>query len=679
MTERNYWKRMQRKRLSRRTLMSASARAGVGAAGLALVGCGDDDDDAQPAAAQAQPQQQAQSQPAQQQQAAAQQQAQQAAAQQAQTQQETAEEEAVALLPGQLTAEEEAMSLTPEEEWRLRFHWSKLQNLPGQADGPRYGGTWTLAHLPVANWNVVGPQANIMAAFAPMFYSQLVVFPMDDWANAHYYELEGDVAAGWEVPDDTTVVFTIHDGVKWQDKPPLDGRTLTAEDVKIAYDALRDGSFLAHEGEVDPVPVQASSYTAVKDIDFDNASNTVRFNLLEPAAYLLNNMMNPFHVIAAPEFITSDYTVLDDWRNTVGTGPFVLDFVEQGAEWKASKNPTYFKKDPRTGKQLPYLDALHGPDFVNQRESEWAAWESGVIDRMTIQDIADYERIMETQPDSTVQVCAPPPGWQPYLSFHNLDEAPFNDVRVRQALALGLNREEQKLGIYDGLAAAGYGQNWTFFRDDDSPWGFREWPWTPAELGEFGDFDAAKGRQLLDAAGYNEDNQLEFQATFHAVANVYLNLFELCRQQWNNNLGINVIHNQVDLETWLGRLVTRDFEDSLFTWLIGAEMDADGLAYGKLHSESPGNFYGISEPDVDQWCLDQRQELDVDKRSEILEKIRVRELENMWRIFAVNPYRIAARRGYLFNEMDTYNAWNPGWGATNTERIWENNPDFPRA
>ncbi|MYG90787.1 MAG: hypothetical protein F4188_04820, partial [Chloroflexi bacterium] len=51
--ERNYWSRMRRQRMSRRSLLRASARAGVGAAGLALVGGGDDDDAYHPAAAQA--------------------------------------------------------------------------------------------------------------------------------------------------------------------------------------------------------------------------------------------------------------------------------------------------------------------------------------------------------------------------------------------------------------------------------------------------------------------------------------------------------------------------------------------------------------------------------------------------------------------------------------------------
>ncbi|MYB22143.1 MAG: ABC transporter substrate-binding protein [Chloroflexi bacterium] len=654
MSERNYWKRMQRKRLSRRSLISASARAGVGAAGLALVGCGDDDDDQQAAA---QVQQAAQ---ADQEQVQAQQQAQQVATQQAQTQEEAMEEQAVALLPGQLTAEEEAMSLTAEQEWRLRYHWSKLQNLPGQADGPKHGGTWRLAHAAPANWNVLGPNASLMAAFAPMFYSQLVVFPMDDYANAHYYVNEGDLAAGWEVPEPTTVVFQLQDGITWQNKPPVNGRAMTAEDVKIAYDALRE------EGRV-----QASSYTAVNSIDYDNASNNVRFNLAEPAAYLLNNMMNPFHTVVAPEFV-EEPSLLDLAENTVGTGPFQLDSATTGSEWRGSKHPEYHKLDPRTGLQLPYIDNIHGLDFVGQRESEWAAWETGETDWIRLQDITEYDRAIEQHPEMVVQVTAPPPGWQPHMTFKDLTAEPFNDPRVRQALSLGMDRDEQAAGVYYGLAAGGYGQNWTFFKDESSPWGFREWPWTFEELGDFHVFNAAEGKKLLDAAGYNEDNPLSFQAAFHTVPGFYLDHFLLVVDQWNRNLGANVTHEQIEWESWLALLFTKEYSGTLFTWLVGSEMDADGLAYGRMHSESPGNIYGINDPDVDQWAVEQRQELDVEKRSEILEKIRVRELENMWRIFCVNPYRMAARREYLFGQMDTYNAWNPGWGATNTERIWKN-------
>ena len=50
MSRRNYWTTLRQRKISRRTMLGASAKAGVGAAGLALVGCGDDDDDAAPAA-----------------------------------------------------------------------------------------------------------------------------------------------------------------------------------------------------------------------------------------------------------------------------------------------------------------------------------------------------------------------------------------------------------------------------------------------------------------------------------------------------------------------------------------------------------------------------------------------------------------------------------------------------
>ena len=90
MSERNYWTKLGRRTMSRRTLLRASARAGVGAAGLALVGCGDDDDDAQQTVAQAQQQAQPQARQQAQQQQQADQQAQ-AAAQQEEVAEEIAE------------------------------------------------------------------------------------------------------------------------------------------------------------------------------------------------------------------------------------------------------------------------------------------------------------------------------------------------------------------------------------------------------------------------------------------------------------------------------------------------------------------------------------------------------------------------------------------------------------
>ena len=117
MTERNYWQRMRRSRMSRRALLRASGRAGVGAAGLALVGCGDDDDDDSVAQVQQQQQQDqpaAQVQQEQQQQQQAMQQQQEQQQQQAVAQAEQAEQQEQQAMQQQQQQQEEPVDLSRE-------------------------------------------------------------------------------------------------------------------------------------------------------------------------------------------------------------------------------------------------------------------------------------------------------------------------------------------------------------------------------------------------------------------------------------------------------------------------------------------------------------------------------------------------------------------------------------
>ena len=119
MSTRNYWKRMSHNRLSRRTLLRASARAGVGATGLALVGCGDDDDDqqavmqAQQQEEQPRPDAQQQVQQQQQQQVMQQEQDAEAQAQQVEQQEQQAEQGTVQAIERE-EAEQDEQAAEPE-------------------------------------------------------------------------------------------------------------------------------------------------------------------------------------------------------------------------------------------------------------------------------------------------------------------------------------------------------------------------------------------------------------------------------------------------------------------------------------------------------------------------------------------------------------------------------------
>jgi len=67
-------------------------------------------------------------------------------------------------------------------------------------------------------------------------YSKLVRYKVGAGVPPGIFLIEPDVAERWEAPDDTTYVFHLRHGVKWQNKPPVNGRELVAEDVKFTFD-----------------------------------------------------------------------------------------------------------------------------------------------------------------------------------------------------------------------------------------------------------------------------------------------------------------------------------------------------------------------------------------------------------------------------------------------------------
>jgi peptide/nickel transport system substrate-binding protein len=93
--------------------------------------------------------------------------------------------------------------------------------------------------------------------------------------------LEGDVAESWQQPTDTTYVFKLRKGVRFHDKPPVNGRELTAEDVKFTFQRM-----LAETGS------NASMYRSIAKIEALDRY-TVRFTLSEPFAWFLDMVASP--------------------------------------------------------------------------------------------------------------------------------------------------------------------------------------------------------------------------------------------------------------------------------------------------------------------------------------------------------------------------------------------------
>jgi ABC-type transport system substrate-binding protein len=381
-----------------------------------------------------------------------------------------------ALLPGQLSTAEKAEATSVEKEYRLKYHYSKLRNLPGQKQGPKHGGIFRETKGPPTNFDILDPGFD-ESSVGPI-YNGLIDMPITDFDDVHRgIRPVGDLAEKWEQPDPETIIFTLHPGVKFQNKPPVDGRLLTTEDVRASYEALRKAAY------------QAPNYADVKTIEAVGETQ-VKFTFNKPAAYFLNNLLSQKHSVMPVELLGNQRSKTE----AVGTGPMMLKDWKAGQYIEWERNPTYFKKDKRTGMQLPYLDGMRGQVY-GDRNSQVAAWKNGQIDQILwAYGLKEAKSAgVFDDPNAVYQLVSPSTWGMTHIAF-KLEKAPWNDARVRQALSLALNRKDMVDGLADGLAAEGaYPLDWTFFKDPKTG-EFQEWPWRQDQLGQYQKFDAARAK-----------------------------------------------------------------------------------------------------------------------------------------------------------------------------------------
>jgi peptide/nickel transport system substrate-binding protein len=534
-------------------------------------------------------------------------------------------------------------------ELRQQYHWSKLKNVPGQGT-PKTGGSFTWAGFDPGNWALTEPGASIMSSFAGHHYNGLVTFPMSDLDDAHKLTPEGDLAKNWETPDSTTYVFHLNDNIKWQDEAPVNGRPFIAQDVVYGYQLLKDKT-----------KFQAGTYQQVSSITAPD-DKTVMFKLNQPAAYLLNNMMNPTHVVVPRELAESDQFK----SKAVGTGPFILESWEPGGTWKARKNPNYFRK--WQGHQLPFLDRIESRNFTGNDAGRVAAFRAGELDTLWVSDYNSLRDLLKEKPDLIAQVATPPPGAQHYISMH-IERDPLKDPRIRQALSLAIDRNALDQGIMQGVSGPGYSQDWSFFKDASGK--FREWPWDEKELGDYHHLDVAKAKQLYQAAGFSSSNPLKIKYNYQANPGLGQDFHLLIHQNWKDNLGVEVEYVGMETVGWIGAHFSRNYEHALGSWYSGPAFDPDGYSYEVLHSKAPGNIYGVTDSALDKILEQTRTELDTNKREQLLKDAMLIDLNQCYRIWTRNQYKLALRKRNYFNVVDTIHAWgNIGWGAKGDEKVW---------
>ena len=338
MSDRNYWQRLRRKQMSRRTLLRASGRAGVGAAGLALVGCGGDDDD-DSASQVAQPQQQQQQ--AMQQQAQPQQQQQ---AMQQQAQQQQAED----------SADQQAQQADQQEQTVADADDQQQQQVA--ASNIVRGGDLRFS-TPAATHDYFDPHR---AVFGPtQFWMGFYMNYLIRWRNKEQGILEADVASLPEIPDDETYIFRVDQGARYWDQYPTEGgREVTAEDIRLNF--LRQIEAVDANGAEDGTFLGASAFRKTASMDVPDETTFVA-KTAGPDATWMGVPLRPFSWITSPEAITE---FGDRWRDepsnvelSSGTGMFIPQNFDPDIGIDMVRNDNYWKMGA-DGQPLPYNDTV---------------------------------------------------------------------------------------------------------------------------------------------------------------------------------------------------------------------------------------------------------------------------------------------------------------------------------
>lgn len=341
-------------------------------------------------------------------------------------------------------------------------------------------------------------------------------------------EARPGVAKSWDVSEDGLVyTFHLRDDAVWSD-----GKPVTAQDFYASFRRLLSAQLASDNADQLYLVVNGEEYHKGKITDFSQVGfrviddHTLEVRLKYPAPFLLKTMGSrswypvPMHVL---EKFGDPLMPGSPWTrpgNIVSNGPFVLKEWKPNSYIEVERSPTYWNR--ATVK-------LNGIRFIpmENQPAEEAAFRSGQLhktERVPLTKIAVYQR------EAPEKLHIHPYSGVYYYNF-NVNKPPFNDVRVRRALAMAVDR----VSLVKNVTLAGEIPAYHF---------------TPEGIGGYVsqartklDFDEA--RRLLAEAGYPGGKGIPPITLLYNTAENHRVIAEAIQQTWKHELGIDIkLENQ---------------------------------------------------------------------------------------------------------------------------------------
>ena len=426
------------------------------------------------------------------------------------------------------------------------------------------------------------------------------------------YPIVGDLAKSWDISaDGLTYTLKLHQGVKWQNIPPVNGREFTSEDAK--YSLLRMAADPSIVPEKDKPKFQRQlDFAPIKGIDTPDKYTAV-LHLKEPMIPLLDAVSHAASGMAPKELVDEQGGIITN--KMIGTGPFMVADYRQDQAVQYKRNPEYWQKG------LPHLDELSMLRFADI-QAELAAFRSFQLDIPgTGHTKTAVDTLKRNMPDIKVKSDTPRLAVRNFR--FNMKFAPFQDLRVRRAIHLAIDRETF---LEVGAEGLGYvaGAVTPMYKDVANP---SEWILSQPGYRKDKSQDIAEAKRLMAEAGYSDG--LNFSILV-SNSSAMTDAAALLADQLKP-LKINMKTDVEEYAIWLGRSNQGNFELSHMSHTMNA--DADSVLSAHIHSKGGRNYGKFSDPILDDLIDKQRRTANIEERRRLVQEAEKRVMEQAPLVF----------------------------------------------
>jgi oligopeptide transport system substrate-binding protein len=357
----------------------------------------------------------------------------------------------------------------------------------------------------------------------------------------HELSIEPDIAESWEKsPDGKTYTFYLRQGVKFHS-----GREVKAVDFKYSWERACDpdtgsGTAATYLGDIvgakDMLAGEAEEISGVEVI----GDYTLRVTIDAPKAYFLDKLAYPTAFVVDRANVESGKNW---WREPNGTGPFKLKEWEEGQWLILERNQVYYG-EPAKLEQVVFRFLAFPP---------MALYEIGWID-VTPVSISYIDQVNDETNPLHQQLAVTPELSLYYIGF-NTAQPPFDDVNIRRAFCLAVNKERiTKVILRDMLNDA----------DGILPPGMPGYNEALKGL----EYDVERAKELIAASKYGDVSNLPpITLTVEGYGNNIPSYLGAIIQEWQQNLGVEISVRQLETENFLYNLKQEKDEMFIMGWV----------------------------------------------------------------------------------------------------------------